>query len=72
MSRCIECRRPKEAHGPGGECPYPNKTRYGTMDLPAGKTCADCVHIRFCTGFLGDVKANTHCDWFPIRFVPKV
>ncbi len=74
-SRCVECGRPKSAH-PADTLKCPNrKERYGpvfaSMDLPEGKTCADCQHIRFCTAFIGDVAANTECDWFPVRFYPK-
>jgi hypothetical protein len=43
------------------------------MDLPHGKTCNDCQHVSFCLQFIGpDISGNTSCDWFPIRFVPKV
>ncbi len=69
---CIECRRPKEAHGEAGACPWEYKTKYSSMDLPEGQHCRDCVHIRFCIQFIGDVADNTRCDWFPIRFVPKL
>ena len=73
MSRCIECSRPKEAHAEDGNCPGSGSTKYGSMDLPDGKTCGDCIHIRFCTQFLGErcLAENTQCDWFPIRFVLK-
>ena len=71
MSRCVECGRPKEAHIDGVTCPDGRKTKYSSMALPEGATCSDCIHIRFCLGFLGDVAKNTSCDWFPIRFVPR-
>lgn len=67
---CIECRRPKQAHGEAGACPWTHRTFYSTMDLPAGQHCRDCQHIRFCTQFIGDVAENTSCDWFPSRFIP--
>jgi len=69
--RCVECSRPKDAHGEDGKCPL-QSTRYGTMNLPEGQTCNDCGHFRFCSGFIGDVSGNTTCDWFPIRFVPAL
>jgi len=61
-SRCVECGRPKSAHAadtltcPTGQRRY---TVYASMDLPEGKTCSDCLHIRFCSRFIGDVAANT-------------
>jgi len=33
------------------------------MTLPAGKTCADCVHVRKCTALCGAEPTNTWCDW---------
>jgi hypothetical protein len=70
--RCIECGKPREAHAKDGACPWKYKTRYGSMNLPEGKTCNDCQHVRFCLQFLGtEVGSNTSCDWFPIRFAPK-
>jgi hypothetical protein len=71
MSRCVQCGSPKELHVDGVLCPG-KQTTFASMDLPRGKTCSDCAHIRFCTGFIGDVAANTSCDWFPIRFVPRL
>lgn len=42
------------------------------MDLPTGKTCADCCHLRRCVG-MGFTKAeNTNCDFSPSRFVEKL
>lgn len=39
------------------------------MNLPEGKTCGDCFHIRRCRmfGFTSSEK-NKHCDFFPRRF----
>jgi len=65
---CIECRQPKDAHQADGHCPWKHNTKYSTMDLPDGAHCSDCIHIRFCSDFIGNVSENTHCDWFPIRF----
>jgi len=40
-----------------------------SMKLPAGKTCADCVHIKRCTAFgFTDSPENVWCDFFPNRF----
>ena len=72
MSHCIECHKPKKDHAADGDCPWKYKTRYSSKDLPDGKKCDDCQHFRFCTQFIGDVSGNDTCDWFPIRFVPKV
>ncbi|WP_219097718.1 hypothetical protein [Pseudomonas sp. UMAB-40] len=41
------------------------------MDLPAGKTCADCVHCRRCTMMFGHIPEDESCDWAPSRFTPK-
>lgn len=69
MSNCIECRKPKEAHAADGACPWEYKTKYSTMDLPTGYTCADCKFFGFCSKFIGpQIETNTTCDWFPIRF----
>jgi hypothetical protein len=74
--RCVTCGCTKDQHilegqrlkcsGSAGKAGY----SFGSMDLPDGKHCRDCIHIHFCTGFIGDVKDNTACDWFPIRFYP--
>lgn len=43
--------------------------RYGDdMDLPPGKTCADCVHCRRCTLIFGHIPEDERCDWAPSRF----
>jgi hypothetical protein len=77
---CINCRRPPEDHKPGviqgypvSLCPY-GRTGYQTMSLPAGQTCRDCQHFSlFCSAFIGpEIIDNDHCDWYPIRFVPKL
>ncbi len=60
---CIECQRPKEAHGPGGMCP-----RYVTMELPEGKTCSNCVHVTRCTSIFGQSAEDESCQFFPIRY----
>lgn len=39
------------------------------MQLPPGKTCADCYHLKRCTWLISVVASNTHCDWSPSRFV---
>jgi len=38
------------------------------MDLPEGKTCADCVHCRRCCAMFGHIPADEVCDWAPSRF----
>jgi len=67
MSRCVHCGRARENHV-DDECYAGERTRFATMDLPEGKTCADCRYVGLCTGLIGDVAGNTHCDWFPVRF----
>lgn len=41
-----------------------------TMDLPEGKTCADCAHFRRCNLMFGHIAADEVCDWSPSRFYP--
>jgi len=38
------------------------------MDLPAGKTCGDCAHIRRCEAIFGHIPEDEQCDFFPIRY----
>lgn len=46
----------------------PYKRAGNEMDLPAGKTCGDCVHCRRCTLMYGHIPADEVCDWWPSRF----
>lgn len=39
------------------------------MNLPKGKTCGDCAHIRRCKAIFGHTEADTYCDWSPSRAV---
>jgi hypothetical protein len=41
------------------------------MDLPEGKTCADCIHCRRCCLIFGHIPEDQVCDWHPSRFVQK-
>ncbi|MGK4342562.1 hypothetical protein ACSMFT_15425 [Ectopseudomonas oleovorans] len=41
------------------------------MELPAEKTCGDCVHERRCCLIFGHTPTDTYCDWFPRRFREK-
>jgi hypothetical protein len=41
------------------------------MNLPDGKTCADCAHCRRCTMMFGHIPEDEVCDWAPSRFTPK-
>ncbi len=38
------------------------------MDLPASKTCGDCVHSYRCCAMFGHTPTDTYCDFFPRRF----
>lgn len=40
------------------------------MNLPDGKTCADCEHCRRCCAIFGHIPADEVCDWYPSRFQP--
>ncbi|OWV30168.1 hypothetical protein [Halomonas campaniensis] len=46
----------------------PYKRQGDDMDLPTGKTCADCVHCRRCTQIFGHIPADEVCDFSPSRF----
>lgn len=39
------------------------------MQLPPGKTCGDCVHLRRCVTFGFTKILSTHCDFAPSRFL---
>lgn len=41
------------------------------MNLPAGRTCADCVHCRRCTMMFGHISEDEVCDWSPSRFTRR-
>jgi hypothetical protein len=41
---------------------------HAAMLLPAGKTCADCVHYLRCNGLFGITASSLSCDFFPNRF----
>jgi hypothetical protein len=38
------------------------------MDLPDGKTCADCRHVKHCVAMYDVKPENTWCDFHPRRF----
>lgn len=38
------------------------------MDLPDGKTCAECTHVERCTTMFGAKRDDKSCGWGPIRF----
>lgn len=40
------------------------------MELPEGKTCADCKHCRRCCAMFGHIPEDEACDWYPSRFSP--
>lgn len=46
--------------------------KHQCMELPEGKTCADCVHVMRCTIMFGANPENTSCDFEPIRFKQAV
>lgn len=48
--------------------PYRRDAGY-EMNLPDGKTCGDCLHIRRCKGIFGRIEADEVCDWLPVRFM---
>mgnify|MGYP000211005481 CR=1 FL=1 len=40
------------------------------MNLPDGKTCADCRHCQHCCDIYGRIPEDQVCDWHPSRFTP--
>ena len=42
------------------------------MQLPTGKTCADCIHAKFCISIGCTKPENTSCDFYPNRFNASV
>jgi hypothetical protein len=52
--------------------PYPRSAdNADKMNLPEGKTCADCVSCRRCTLMFGHIPADESCDWSPSRFLER-
>ena len=51
--------------------PYKRQDDGDDMNLPEGKTCADCVHCRRCTLMFGHIPEDEVCDWSPSRFHPQ-
>lgn len=48
---------------------HPREPDYqAEMQLPAGKTCGDCVHCSRCCAMFGHVPEDTYCDWWPSRY----
>lgn len=45
-----------------------HKCKHQCMELPEGKTCADCAHVERCAMMFGVKPENTSCGWEPIRF----
>ncbi len=41
------------------------------MELPKGKTCADCIHVRRCTLMFGAEAGNDYCGFHPRKFREK-
>lgn len=70
--RCV-CGYPKAEHVTEMlACPHNPGQVYGTMDLPDGKTCSDCMHFkRTCEWLISCEPTRTRCDWYPIRFAAK-
>ena len=42
-----------------------------SMQLPPGKTCADCAHVERCITFGFSKRSATNCDFAPSRFVER-
>jgi hypothetical protein len=74
-TRCVHCGYQRDRHtvNPAGleicvgSSGNAGKS-FGSMNLPPGKTCDDCVHIPRCQAMFGHIPEDLRCDWFPIRF----
>lgn len=42
--------------------------KHQCMQLPDGKTCADCTRAERCIEMFGAAPEKTSCGWEPIRF----
>lgn len=42
---------------------------HAEMRLPPGVSCADCKHVKRCSGFGFTSPVRTSCDFWPNRFV---
>lgn len=53
-----------------GRCDYykAHNCRRQCMDLPDGKTCADCIYVVRCTTMCGAKPENKFCGFEPVRF----
>lgn len=73
MPRCVNCGHQKDRHN-DGNCPGSETSHYADMEIPAGLKCRDCQHFEnFCSRYIGpSIADNTNCDWYPIRFMPKL
>jgi len=58
----------KQTHGCCADKACNDKT---CMELPAGKTCGDCIHFRHCAAFYAHTAADTYCDFYPRRFAAR-
>lgn len=52
-------------------CDYKKCCKRQCMNLPEGKTCADCENIQWCQLAYGVKPENTQCNFEPIRFIQK-
>ncbi len=46
----------------------PPKIDTSDMDLPAGKTCATCLHYAKCKALFGCLSDAVKCDFAPSRY----
>ena len=67
---CANCGRSKAAHV-AEVCPT-HTGIFTSLDLPEGKTCGDCVHLKhLCSTIYGRIAGDQSCDWFLIRFLER-
>lgn len=50
-------------------CEYRYSCKNQCMEIPGGYKCCNCCHYKKCSSIFGVKAENTHCDFYPIRFV---
>ena len=49
-------------------CEHGETGPHETVDLPPGKTCADCYYVKRCVALFGAKPENDFCDFLPVAF----
>lgn len=75
--RCVNCGYPRKMHTPHlealtcrGSSGRAGKV-FQNMNLPPGRTCADCMHTERCVSLFGAIPQDETCDFFPVRYMER-